>query len=152
MNRSKLHLTLFLIFTSMIPYSCNKEEEYDVDIYDYPDKGFYGSNILNDKDTVFLADTDAEFGIYRYHSMKAILPNKTSKLRVTIEGKRVRIYQNQGWFTNADPNRYDNYTFQAEGQITADLKIHLCCRGPATIKIYENNSESPTRIKNITLE
>ena len=152
MNSSKLHPILLILLALIVASSCDKDEEQDVEIFDYPDSGFYGPNILNANDTVFLADTGPDYGDGNYNSMKAVVPNKTSELRVTIEGKRVVVYQNQGWFTNADPYRYDNYTFKAEGQITSDLKIHFCGGGSATIKIYENETEIPTRIKTIILE
>ncbi len=84
--------------------------------------------------------------------MKVTFPELTSKVKVTIERKRIAVYNNQGWTTNFSIYTYNDYVFQAEGQTTADLKIHFCDPGQVTIKIYENNLELYPRVKVITLK
>ncbi len=123
--------------------------------FTYPDSGYYGPNILNLTDTIYEADY-SDNGIGRpdepHSCMKVILPSPASKIKVTIEGKRIAVYYSQGWVSNWDPSVNDNYVFHAEGQITADLKIHFSDPGTATIKIYENNLELYPRVKVITLK
>ena len=140
-------LILILLFTT-----CDKEDICETCTFVYPDSGSHGLNILNIPDTVYISDRGPQYGDGAYCSMKATLPTINSKLRVTIEGKRVVVYNNQGWSTNAIFDRYDNYVFQAEGQIIPDLRIHFCDSGEATIKIYEDDLESYSRIKVITLK
>lgn len=118
----------------------------------YPDSGFYGMNILSLTDTIYKCDVGLDIGDGKYNSMKVKLHNINSKVRVEISGKRVAVYNVQGWTTNADPYVSDNnYIFETEGVLSADLKIHLGDPGKATIKIFEDNNTSPTRVKVITL-
>ena len=119
----------------------------------YPDSGFYGMNILNLSDTIFQGDIEPDFGDDYHCSMKVKLHNLNSKVRVELTGMQVVVYDIQGWITNANsfPYIHDNYVFEAEGVLSADLRIHFKGTGNATIKIYEDNNTSPTRIKTITL-
>jgi hypothetical protein len=137
------YIEYFVDHTSFI-YSGNSQ---------YPDSGFYGKNILNLSDTIYLCDIGPNLGDDDYCSMKVKLHNINSKVRVEITGKRVAVYEIQGWSTNAHsvPYIYDNYVFETEGVLSADLKIHFAGTGNATIKIYEDSNISPTRVKTITL-
>jgi hypothetical protein len=137
------YIEYFINHTSFI-YSGNPQ---------YPDSGFYGKNILNLSDTIFLCDKGPDLGDGDYCSMKVKLRDIHSKVRVEITGKKVAVYDIQGWITNANsyPYIYDDYVFEAEGVLSSDLKIHFNDRGNATIKIYEDNNTSPTRVKIITL-
>ena len=136
------YIEYFINHTSFI-YSGNSQ---------YPDSGFYGKNILNLSDTIFLCDVGPEIGDGNYCSMKVKLHDIQSKVRVEITGKRVAVYNIQGWSTNADsyPYIYDNYVFETEGVLSSDLRIHFSDKGNATIKIYEDSNASPTRVKIIT--
>ena len=150
----KPHIVYLVISLTALVFltTCSKEEICDTCLFTYADSGFYGLNILNLHDTVYVADRGPDIGDGKYCSMKASLPDPTSKLMVTIEDKRVAVYNNQGWLTNWDPWTYDNYVFQAEGQTTADLKIHFNDPGQVIIKIYENNFDSYSRMKVIRLK
>lgn len=151
MKTAKTFIVLSLFALTFFT-NCDKDEICDTCSFIYPDSGFHGLNILNLNDTVFMADLGDGLGDGKYCSMKASLPEPTSKLKVTIEGKRVGIYNNQGWSTNWTTHVYDNYIFQTEGQIFADLRIHFDNPGEVTIKIYENNFDSYARVKVIQLK
>ena len=118
----------------------------------YPEMGFHGKNILNLTDTIYPCDIGETIGDDEYNSMKVKLKSLSSKVRVEITGKRVAVYEVQGWSTNVTPYVYDDYVFETDGSLSADLKIHFSGPGGATIKIYEDNNTTPTRIKRITLE
>ena len=152
MNKTAIICIIFLLLAIIFLTKCNKEEICDKCLFSYPDSGFYGLNILNIQDTIFKSDKGPTYCDGMYNSMKAYLPTHQSKLRVTIEGKRVCVRNNQGWSTNYSIYKYDNYIFQAEGQIIADLQIYFCDEGKATIKIYENNFDTYSRIKVIQLQ
>jgi len=143
---------ILIVLIMGLAYNCKKENEIIIEKISYPDNGFYGKNILSN-DTIYKCDIGPTFGDGNHNSMKAILPNSNSKLKVEIKGIRLALYCIQGWQTNAEeyPFRYDNYLFEAERAISPDLKVFFCGAGNATIKIYENNDTIPTRIKRISL-
>ena len=119
----------------------------------YPDSGFYGMNILNLSDSIYKADIGPDLGDDFHCSMKVKLHSINSKVRVEITGKQIAVYEIQGWSTNANSYPYiqDNYAFEAEGVLSADLRIHFNGTGNANIKIYEESNATPSRVKVITL-
>jgi len=139
-------LVFFILFSS-----CTKDDDSSSGLIEYPDTGFYGKNILNHNDTVFLCDIGPIYGDGEFNSMKAILLSSNSKLRIEIKGIRLAVYNNQGWNTNFSLHLYDDYIFEAENYVSADLQIHFCDEGIATIYIFENNDTIPTRTKSIKL-
>ena len=143
---------ILIVLTMGLVNNCKEDNDIVIEKISYPDNGFYGKNILGN-DTIYKCDIGPTFGDGNYNSMKAILPNSNSKLKVEIKGKRLALYSIQGWQTNSEayPPRYDNYLFEAERAISPDLKVFFCGSGNATIKIYENNDTIPTRIKRISL-
>ncbi len=147
-----------LIISLSIFTNCRKDEEKPIiseDIptnrVEYPDSGFYGQNILNLTDTIYKCDIGPEYGDGKFNSMKAILSGSTSSVRVEIKGIRIAVYNTQGWNTNFTNFKYDDYVFEAENFVSADLKIFFCDEGTATVSIYENDEISPVRTKTLTL-
>lgn len=149
MKKSTPFIAALLILISLLSSSCSKDDSGSDSKILYPDSGFYGKNILNTTDSIYQYDAGPEYADGYFSSMKAILPSIGSSLTVEITGTRVMVFQNQSWFTNTDYSHTENTSFRAEGLITADLKIYLFDGGEATIKLYENDSEIPTRIKRI---
>lgn len=149
--KAPIFFALMAVVSLLFFVRCSNDDVNLEPVVEYPDSGFNGANILNLHDTIYLCDLGPTYGDGEFNSMKAILPNSSSKVRVEISGIRVAVYNNQGWQTNATPYMYNNYIFETENSISADLKIYFCGEGNALVKIYENNDSIPVRIKNLVL-
>ncbi len=110
----------------------------------YPTDGKWGTNILNSSDTVFVAGN--------YFSMAADLPSGTT-LTVKHNGNYdgalgyVIGQDNTGWDDLGPDETMVWRTFKTNRTGEVDLKMLFT--DDVTIYIYENDSENPTRIKNL---
>jgi hypothetical protein len=110
----------------------------------YPTEGKWGTNILNSSDTLFVAGN--------YYSMAADLPSGTS-LTVKHNGNYdgalgyVIGQDNTGWDDLGPDETMVWRTFKTNR--TGEVDIKMFFTDDVTIYIYENDSENPTRIKNL---
>lgn len=159
----------FIIISFSLFISCKKEEtctdgilnqdETAVDCggvcslcpIEYPHDGNYGENILNSSTVVFYLAPD--------YSLHAKLPEGTS-LKVVLQNESGNP-PTGGWFyatssaMSLSVSSYDetqnNQTFLAfAGAQEIDLKMSFSGNGNATVKVYENDSASPTWTKAIS--
>ena len=121
----------------------------------YPAQGHYGVNVLDETTTHFLIDTQ--------YSQHAELPNGTS-LKVVITNTSADIgstlwFYNGGSEINLIISAYNEstgvQTFESEAE-AAEVDLNMSFGGmgggpgSAIVDIYENESATPTRTKNIT--
>jgi len=116
----------------------------------YPKTSPYGINILNDSLTTIDYNINENFG----YSMAAYLPIGTN-LKIILRGGL--------WWYRAMPNGPINWTISlysneiqtfiaTESGKNCDLAIQLPYNDTITIEYYENNSITPTKIKQLIIE
>lgn len=110
----------------------------------YPTDGKWGKNILNISDTIFVAGN--------YYSMAALLPSGT-KLIVKQDGNYTGALgyplgqENTGWDDLGPDETMVWRTYRTNRTGEVDLKMFFTDN--VTLYIYENDSDSPTRIKKL---
>lgn len=144
-------LTILCILLIIIP-ACEKDESSFII---YPDNGLYGKNILK-IDALDISSSPDGNNTFDY-SMRAELPdgsslkvimNKTMSDPLWGYNSSSRI----GWSIDESNEYSGSGQLVAYGPVTCDLRIFFFEMGSIEIRIYENEAEEPTRIKNIAWE
>ncbi len=127
------------------PARDNPDDPYNWDII-YPETGYYGDNILNEEELTPTPNTDysLRLNIVGDHSVRVTIPNN-------IDWDR---FHQIGWIPVNNDN-WDYIVFYADdGSGLYDCRIRFLDEvfSANEIRIYENNSTAPTRVKEITLK
>lgn len=121
-------------------------------IIEYPARSEYGRNMLYD--TVTQVNYTSPGSYTGDWTMAAFLPEGTN-LKIVLKGGE--------WLFPISPNGPVNWTFSKylnesqtftveESGKTCDMKMFFISRGTITVEYYENNSETPTRIKQVKVK
>ena len=137
-----------LLMLTLLSSECGQEDPVIL----YPTGGDNGSNILQEGEVeiISLSNSLQE----HYYSFRAELAEGAS-LRIVM--KNHSSSEAAVWFYDSHTNldweirdyAYKEQKFIALGA-TCDLRLSFVEQGSADIEIYENGSEEPTRVKNIS--
>ncbi|MBN1951061.1 MAG: hypothetical protein JW801_07645 [Bacteroidales bacterium] len=133
--------SIMLIF-SLLAMECGKDP-----LIVYPETGLNGDNILRESD-VEISAMDEAYDDHEY-SLRAELPEDTTlKVIISAPDDGVFFFDEVNWDrTNTESG---DKQFTAVGPLNYDALVRFTGTGSAEIRIYENGSEEPTRMKTLS--
>lgn len=139
-----------LILGLLIFTGC-REKVYNSVIY--PDTGVYGENILRDSAVVILGGNIPPTNAQTYSLTAVLEEDATLKIVIKANPENIDYYYygySTGWTILPYDERTSTGTYLAFGPVTCNAELRFAASGTATIEIYENDAETPTRTKEIS--